>query len=193
MFEFKREIIHHNDTPILSKFDSMREYYKLKHDIAEGVAPTVIAEIGVRAGYSGWAFLNAAPTAKYYALDANNGRHGGAGVKEYGWWDHAKKILSEYNTVFTEVDTQAVDTLTDIIKEPVDFFHVDGDHSEAGVQHDLDLALEVLSPKGAILVDDITYIDGVTRGVNKWLDNHPEMDGVFIESLRGEMLITQSS
>lgn len=191
MFEFKKENIHPQDKTILQQFKRMQPYYQVKHRITLRIAPKVIAEIGVRAGYSGWSFLNAAPDAKYYALDANNGTYGGRGVDTYDWWGYAQELLSDYNTVFKQVNTQKVDTLTSIIEEKVDLFHVDGDHSIKGVKHDLDLALEVLSSEGAILVDDITYIASVSTGVQEWLQEHPELEGKFIESLRGEMFITR--
>ena len=43
-FEFKREIVHPDDSPILSKFDSMQRYYQVKHDICAQFNPDVIAE-----------------------------------------------------------------------------------------------------------------------------------------------------
>ena len=189
MFVFSKDIVHPDDKVILSQLGVMQQYYNLKYRLAKFVKPKVIAEIGVRAGYSGWAFLQAAPEAKYYGLDANNGSHGGKGINEHDWWSHAKDILHEYNTVLTEVDTQKVNTLTSIIKDLVDLFHVDGDHTKEGVKHDLDLAAKVLSPTGAILVDDIHYIKPVRLGVDEWLDKHKEFKGQYVHSLRGETLI----
>lgn len=191
MFEFKREVIHPEDTIILDKYEQMREYYKVKYSIARKANPKVIAEIGVRAGYSGWTFLQAAPKARYYALDANNGEYGGGGVDEYGWWEYAQKLLADYDTVFKEINTQVSSTLEYVIPEKVDFFHIDGDHSRAGVIHDLCLATGVLSEDGVILVDDITYLNPVREGVEAWLKANDEFKGEFVESLRGEMVITR--
>jgi len=192
-FEFKREVIHPDDGGILSKFDQMKDYYKVKHDICAEIKPKIIAEIGVRAGYSAWSFLQAAPDAWYFGFDANNGRHGGAGVKEHDWWGWAHKILDPYKPRLIELDTQGSTGLGKYFGNvKVDLFHVDGDHTEKGVQHDLDLAWAMLSPTGTILVDDMTYIAGVARGVEQWFANNPDVaQGEYRKSLRGEILITR--
>ena len=190
-FEFPRELVSPDDVKIQQQFRVMRDYYRVKYDICKEQNPSTIAEIGVRAGYSAWSFLQAVPTAKYIGLDANNNEYGGQGGSKYDWWGWAKKILADYDVSLLELDTQAVDKLPKILPDgSVDFFHVDGDHSAAGVQHDLDLALGALAPGGLMLVDDIDYIPAVARGVKNWLDALAmEVTSEYMKSLRGEMLI----
>lgn len=163
------------------------EYYAVKYQICKEKNPKRIAEIGVRAGYSAWTFLQACPEAEYFGFDANNGTHGGAGGQTGLFKKWAEKILTPYKFHLTDVDTQKVSTLdiTDI-----DFFHVDGDHSTNGVQHDLDLAFKCMAKNGLILVDDITYLSTVKIGCDLWVEKMKnKITTSFVSSMRGELLI----
>jgi predicted O-methyltransferase YrrM len=188
MFEFDNKIIYPKDpSATLKRIKEYKEYYKVKYKLCKDKNPSVIAEIGVRAGYSAWSFLQACPTADYIGFDANNGTHGGQGGKGGRYFEWAKKILKSYNVRLIEADTQ---TMSSLNINDVDFFHVDGDHSSKGVQHDLDLAYNSINKKGLIVVDDITYINSVRNGVNKWIEKMGDkISHEFVKSLRGEMLI----
>jgi len=187
-FKFDDNIICPDDpTANAERIAQYKEYYKIKYDICKKQNPKLIAEIGVRAGYSAWTFLQACPDAKYVGFDANNGTHGGYGGEDGKFFEWTKKILSGYDFELIEIDTQATNDLG--ISE-VDFFHVDGDHTTKGVQYDLDLAFKTLSESGLIVVDDISYIGTVRVGVNGWLTKmRGKVMAEFMESLRGEMLI----
>jgi predicted O-methyltransferase YrrM len=188
MFEFSESIIYPKDpTANKKRIQQYKDYYKIKYQLCKEQNPKLIVEIGVRAGYSAWTFLQACPNAKYIGIDANNGKHGGQGGKDGSFFKWARRILADYDAELIEIDTQKTDKLK--IKN-VDFFHVDGDHTSRGVQHDLDLAYNCLSENGMILVDDITYIADVRDGVYKWLDKMAsEVTSKFVKSLRGEMII----
>jgi len=163
------------------------EHMNVKYEICKRCQPKIIAEIGVRAGYSALAFLTACPEAKYIGFDANNGTHGGQGGENKSFWLHAQKILSKYNCAFIEIDTQIIDRLP--IDDAVDFFHVDGDHTTNGIKHDLNLALLSLEfKKGKILIDDIDYIPEVKQGIEEWLQG-TKLQKEYIPSPRGEYLI----
>jgi hypothetical protein len=57
------------------------------------------------------------------------------------------------------------------------FVHIDGDHSPAGLRHDLDLAHAVLEPRGVVCVDDMLhprYPTLVTAALD-YLERHREM------------------
>jgi len=187
-FKFDESIICPNDpTATPTRIAEYKDYYKIKYSICKEQNPKHIVEIGVRAGYSAWTFLQACPRAKYIGFDANNGTHGGQGGQDGSFFEWAKKILSGYNFELIELDTQRINNLN---IGNVDFFHVDGDHSIRGVQHDLDLAIETLNDSGIILVDDITYINTVRTGVQNWLSQHSTTTvSKFVPSLRGEMII----
>lgn len=176
-------------TATLQRVDDYHKIYQLKYDICKAKNPKRIAEIGVRAGYSAWTFLQACPNATYYGFDANNGTHGGAGGEDGSYWKWAESILSGYGDAITlsEIDTQKVDHL---ILSDIDLFHVDGDHTVQGVMHDLDLAVQAINDDGWILVDDIVYLEDVAKGATKWLfNNRDKFDSHFIMSLRGDIII----
>ena len=60
--------------------------------------------------------------------------------------------------------------------------------------HDLDLAYEAISETGLILVDDITYLPEVKKGVMLWLEKmNGKVTSEFKKSLRGEMLIRKAN
>jgi len=188
MFEFKESIICPTDpTATQQRIQQYKEYYKVKYELCKKQNPKLIVEIGVRAGYSAWTFLQACPKAKYIGLDANNGTHGGRGGQDGSFFKWAKKILKDYDALLINVDTQKTNILSFY---DVDFFHVDGDHSVKGVQHDLDLALPCISDNGMILIDDMVYIKTVKIGVELWLEKMKDkITSEFYPSLRGEMII----
>lgn len=187
-FDFSESVVYPKDpTAGPKRILQYKEYYKTKYIICKKQNPKLIVEIGVRAGYSAWSFLQACPKARYIGYDDNNGTHGGQGGKDGRYFKWAKKILSDYDCGLVELDTQKVDDLGLI---EVDFFHVDGDHSAAGVQHDLNLAFKAINENGLILIDDISYLQTVKSGVYSWIhEMSSEITTEFIPSLRGEMLI----
>lgn len=187
-FIFTESIIYPKDpTATAKRIKEYREYYKTKYNICKEQNPRHIVEIGVRAGYSAWSFLQACPKAEYVGIDANNGTHGGQGGRDGRYFKWAKKILSAYECRFIEMDTQKIDDLKIF---DVDLFHVDGDHSAKGVQHDLDLAFKAINGNGLILIDDMIYLQTVKSGVHSWIhEMSSEITTEFIPSLRGEMLI----
>ena len=186
------------------RFQQYVPYYAFKHFLCSScdTVTNCIAEIGVRAGYSALAFLYNRKQLTYFGFDANNGTHGGQGGEDGRFMAHARAMLAQQQAqvalqfgienvckpVIIELDTQKVD---DLGIHFVDFFHVDGDHSSNGLQHDLDLAWSAIHERGWIVVDDIDYIDSVREGVELWLKNHPEAFGVSFPSLRGEMIVSK--
>ncbi len=191
-FGFTKEALYPQDPKInTTTYNKFKPYYELKYSIIKKHCPDAksIAEIGVRCGYSAWSFLQACPDAKFYGFDANNGTHGGEGGQDGRYSEWAKKLLSKYDTVYIQIDTQSLDRLPVDVK--FDFIHIDGDHTSAGVMHDLDICLKSLSDSknAMMLIDDYTYIANVRDGVCKWLAKHPQFRHKFVESLRGEILI----
>ena len=167
VFKFDENIICPDDpTATAKRINEYKKYYKVKYDICKKQSPCRIVEIGVRAGYSAWTFLQACPNAEYIGIDADNGTHGGQGGESGIFSKWAASILKNYDVKFFKLDTQVISNLNII---NVDLFHVDGDHTSAGVQHDLDLAFASIHAYGLILVDDITYIESVRIGVSEWV------------------------
>lgn len=188
MFYFDKKIICPTDPTVTSKrIEEYKKYYSIKYNICKMQDPKYIAEIGIRAGYSAWTFLQACPNAKYIGFDANNGTHGGRGGEDGSFFKWTHKILKGYDYVLQELDTQII---FDLGLKDVDFFHVDGDHTKEGVCHDLDLAFKAIGRCGLILVDDYDHLHSVHIGIDMWLkDNEQHIKYEFRESFRGEVLI----
>lgn len=123
-------------------------YYEVKYQIAKRLQPASICEIGVRAGYSAFAFLSACPNAHYLGVDI--GTDGAEDVNEASMLTaHVAKILHNFDYEIWWVNSQS------IVNMPwahYDLFHIDADHSYVGCRGDLRLA--VRSKPRYILVDD---------------------------------------
>lgn len=164
-------------------------YYKVKHDICKRLNPSTIVEIGVRAGYSADAFLQACPNAKYIGYDADNFQHGGKRRRRhqpYMVWALDHLTGNGYDAMINfPVDTQKISSVA-----KADLYHIDGDHTKKGVMHDLDICYNS-APVGAyILIDDYDFLPAVRDGVNQWLNAHQDkVTHEYIKSHRGEMLM----
>lgn len=170
----------------IKEYDS---YYKVKYNIAKEMRPLKILEIGVRAGYSAYFFLQACPNAFYHGLDADNGKYGGQGPKSYVPW--AEQLLREAGVRFRidwPVDTQV------LLKLPTaDFYHIDGDHSEVGCRHDIDMCFKSANWGSVLVIDDYKYLKEVRRAIDGWVKDHPNVYVEFRDSLRGEFFIYKIS
>jgi hypothetical protein len=126
--------------------------YAWYYSIARILLPDVIAEIGVRYGYSGLSMKRGAQPlgdepVLLYGFDNQS-----YGVES----NESIAVKKGYTAIFT-LDTQTVTEFAELEGFAVDLFHVDGDHSYAGTEHDLGLAVK--SGAKYILVDDITNTD----------------------------------
>lgn len=167
------------------------EYYKTKYEIAKRFHPEHIAEIGVRWGYSAYAFLCACPVSSYSGFDMISGGHGG--VKD-DTFDYVKQLLensfSESLIKLFHIDTRKLD----ILGTGFDFIHIDGNHTESGAYHDMEISFKSLNSGGVLLVDDFTYIAGVARAVRQFVKDYNSYikSTEEIESIRGEYIIIKN-
>lgn len=60
---------------------------------------------------------------------------------------------------------------------PIRLFHIDGEHTQAALTRDLELATSVIAPGGLIVLDDMLHPGYPTLmvAVQKYLERHPEM------------------
>jgi predicted O-methyltransferase YrrM len=181
-WKFTRDIICPKDAKSLDRYEAYREQYRVKYDLAKRFNPKRILEIGVRAGYSAYAFLSACPYAAYTGIDAENGTHGGEGGP-WMWW--ARKLLGDRNATFIEADSQEMAG----IQGTYDFIHIDGDHTTIGLLHDLSICWPAMSESGVILVDDYDYLKPVQQGCDIW-NKRPDVRSEYVNSLRGEVLFS---
>lgn len=124
--------------------------YRWYYGLGRAFKPHYIAEIGVRYGYSLYALaLGAGCDPVVWCLDNNSYIPG-----SLDWaCDHLHGVCEHVTKA--EVDTQKVNRLD--IRTKVDLFSVDGDHTDAGARHDMELAWPCIRPGGLLLVDDIDY------------------------------------
>ena len=168
------------------------DYYRGKFEICRAVAPARIAEIGVRYGYSAFSFLAASPGAEYTGYDVVAGCYGGVKANTFVYvCDLLRRHYPEAQVELIYQDSREMESLGG----PFDFVHVDANHREEVCRHDMELALAACCPGGVILVDDYTYIAGVTRAVDRFvLDNASAIERHYSRpSLRGEYIIEKQN
>ena len=170
--------------------DEYKAQYFQKWNVARGAGCRVIAEIGVRAGYSGLAMLLGATgaagdtrAARYIGFEADQGNYGGV----QGITEHARgTVFAGFEHEIRYVDTGGLHEITD----RVDLFHVDGDHSYDGAYHDLDLAWRC---SRFVLVDDYDFIRPVQAATDHFIVTHrlvhPMVQGLSDGGFRGSMLL----
>jgi hypothetical protein len=196
LFQFDTSIIAAND-PIKNHKGQVAhwaKYTKFKYEIAKDVKPDVIVEIGVRAGYSAWALLQANPKATYYGFDCDANVPCSRGGP---WSPIAEKMLKSRGykiKIQHDFDSQKNNNLP--IKpeaKEVVLYHIDGEHTIKGVYNDLELCFKNAHSGCFILVDD--YNAGpslvVKQGTDKWIKKHKSLIKTkhFPNSGNGDMLI----
>jgi cephalosporin hydroxylase len=171
----------------------MRDYYLGKFAVVQEIQPTTICEIGVRAGYSAFAFLCAAPNARYVGIDNNTEFVSGTDSPATRWASWAASILMPWNVTLINTDSQQLTELPGVF----DFVHVDGDHSYDSCLHDLELCFactfsfsQGVPGRRYVLVDD--YDNDVKRACDL-VRARPGIHSRYIESHclfhLGEMLL----
>jgi hypothetical protein len=160
-------------------------YTRWKNIIGEYLAPKVIVEIGVRAGWAAFSFLKNNPDAEYHGFDLNQGTEGGI-VGFTDWCITKMEELGYKHNIRNNVDSQK---MTDMPVKNACLYHIDGDHTHAGALHDLELCYSACGPDSFIVVDDYDYLDPVQTGVDEFMRNHPELTSYFVATTRGDMII----
>jgi len=184
-FEFLKEHVDPTDSKfnMESWFRRFGAQYKIKSAICKQQNPKLIVEIGVRAGYSALCFMHACPAAKYIGYDNESYGQG----NNFTQW--ARQLLNPYDAEIRIVNTQAVGELA---LQNVDFAHIDGNHAQAAVEHDLNLIWPCLSDSGTILLDDMC-MEPVNRAIRDWMLLHEsEINYEYVLSRTGEMIIRKA-
>ena len=97
-------------------------------------------------------------------FEANCARHGVPAEKRITWKADSNKMT-------------AAELLAKIGGEKVRLIHVDGEHTQAALTKDLDLATAVIGDGGVIVLDDMLHPGYPTLmlAVQAYLDRHPDM------------------
>jgi len=162
------------------------DYYRYKHHYAEVISKAEnILELGVRLGYSAFAFLSSRHCRTYTGLDIQLPLDGGMNFKTFDWV--AEKVFAK----FPAVETALIEMNSQTDPWPAskyDLIHIDGDHSLEGALKDCKQAWDILVPGGLMIVDDYTFIPEVALAVDQFLatENIPKIIGY---SKRGDCLM----
>lgn len=105
-------------------------YAAFKYTVALVLQPKTIVEIGVRGGISALSFLSACPNARFTGID--NGRDAKAYGIDYDTLVRNHFMSLDARAAVLNADSQAMDRF-----DSCDLCHIDGDHTFAGVRHDI--------------------------------------------------------
>lgn len=105
-------------------------YAAFKYTVAKILNPQFICEIGVRGGMSALSFLSACPNALFTGIDNNRD------AIEHGI-DFDTVVRSHFRAMDVRADIINRDSQTMDRFEFSEFCHIDGDHTFAGVRHDV--------------------------------------------------------
>jgi FkbM family methyltransferase len=188
--EWLIKVCHPRDTEC--RDEDFYRYAREKCEMARQFKPGKIVEIGVRLGYSSYAFLCGSPSgASYTGFDIVGGDHGGTKVAGL---EYPEKILRrdfpQSEVKLVKADTQKVD---DLGLEGVDFFHVDGDHTTEGALHDMGLAWKAIRAGGVMVVDDYDFLPAVRVAVDGFIEAHRGEMGLceYRQTFRGDMVMVK--
>ena len=184
-----QEVVHPSDG--VCRNVDFYNYCKQKHDIALRFNPSLIAEIGVRLGYSAYAFLTACPQAIYHGYDVWGG--GSGGTKIAGADYVAPMLARNCKEASIELHTADTQRLNSIELRDVDFFHIDGDHTYYGALHDLEIVWPVIRSGGVMVVDDYDFLIEVRGAVDQFIRSHTEsiQSHEYFKTFRGDMTIVK--
>ena len=164
------------DTRNLARLDRMQEIYTVLERIASEHKPKDIFEIGVRAGYSAYAFILGSGCVKHYiGWDVDDRkRYGGPWL----WW--AEQLLCEFPDLNWSIRIKDSQTAT-LIPGYFDLMHVDGNHTYEGCLHDMELCWPWVERDGIMIVDDATYLPGPRRAVADFQATIDDAKRVYLE------------
>jgi SAM-dependent methyltransferase len=171
--------------PLRYLFSEWGPYYRLKWAIARALQPATVLEVGVRFGYSAFAFLDACPSASYLGIDADCEAYGGY----RGAINWAKERARGSKAEFLIADSQKMSSFPG---GSYDLIHIDGQQDGNGTLHDLELARR----QGRyILVDGYFWTRENFLAASEFLYRYRDLIqyGVVIPGYAGELLIKLNS
>lgn len=142
-------------------------YQPLLYLLTQAFQPTSILEIGVRAGYSAMALLDACPDATYIGLDNASDTECDKGMLDWA----EQIIIGKFgNARIIRTDTQKELLPAEVRGKTWDMVFIDGDHSTLGVNHDLNSIWPLVKEGGRILMHDLWH-QSVVSGLGLFLQN----------------------
>jgi SAM-dependent methyltransferase/predicted O-methyltransferase YrrM len=178
-YDFRKEAC--PEDPLSHLFEEWVDYYRLKSAIASVIRPKKVLEIGVRYGYSAFAFLDGYPRLHYTGMDLDSNSFGG--VK--GAIDWARAKLPQKQSTIIIADSQ---TFSEFPGGDYDLIHVDGQQDGDGTFHDLRVALR---QSKFILVDGFLWTIQNYQSANEFLIRNKAFIEYYcvIPGYAGELII----
>lgn len=159
-----------------------RRYYEYYYALGRFYKPSSILEIGVRLGYSLGSLIAGSGRVSYACGIDKQCYMPGSNSK-------ASKQISQFMPGTARVDIRSEDSQKLLaLDRAFDMIHVDGDHTQAGAMHDLELCLGRCN---VMLVDDYDLCPGVKGAVDRFVQKHRQKihRWYYIETLRGLAVI----
>lgn len=171
--------------PLRYLFPEWVPYYRLKWAIASALQPATVLEVGVRFGYSAFAFLEACPSASYLGIDADCEAYGGY----RGAINWAKEKTRGSKAEFLIADSQKMSSFPG---SSYDLIHIDGQQDGNGTLHDLELARRQAR---YILVDGYFWTRENFLAASEFLYRYRDLIefSVVIPGYAGELLVKLNS
>ncbi len=164
-------------------------YFALFQQLSAERGPLRLLEIGVRTGYIGAVFAQAAGPAHYVGLDPNQYVANGLDLAA-----ETLRRLRAARPAFSYALWEGYSWQLSLQRSlahggPYDLVHIDGDHSLAGKLLDLDLARRLVTPTGLVLVDDFDHHPPVADAIRRALALGWYRQCTVIATLRGLALL----
>lgn len=157
--------------------------YRWYHGLARVLRPKRVAEIGVRFGYSLYALQSGSlKNLAIYGFDNESY------IPDCLSWARLHLKPLAWSCELVKCDTQKLNALSLL---GIDIFHVDGDHTAEGADHDMKLAWPTLADNGVLLVDDVDSIPPVRAAVVDFCDQH-HTEFLYLPSTRGLAVIPKA-
>lgn len=135
------------------------EYYETLVWLIEGMKKDSVLELGTGWGISGSAFLDSG-VKELVSVDCNlSTKYGEKARREMEW----RKKDGQMLVFMDERMTTACDKLI-AAGRTFDLVYIDGGHDYENVMRDLDFAAKLVSPTGAVVMDDYLHVKNVDPG-----------------------------
>lgn len=172
-----------------SDFANSSDYYDWYAVYTKTWKPERVLEIGCRYGYSSLAMIWGSDSITDLAI-VDNGSYGvplSTAVATI-----QKGAGREVRIIPLEVSSQELSRVSFAEIDTFDLIHIDGDHSEEGLLHDLCICFPALSPDGVIVVDDVIYHPELLPVAHQFARDNG-LGSELVPNFRGHLLLTRGS
>ena len=170
--------------PVLSTPEYRRGYCSFKYAVAKVLAPKSIVEIGVGAGNSALAFMNAVPNSTYIGIDNCS-----KAINDD--FNYNKFVFDKMKQLGVDLQYIYIDSKELMYLPEAELVHIDGDHTYSYALNDIKLALN--SRALYILIDDAFDPAVMKAAFTALIDNGGGYRWIFFEdTFTGNLLLLKT-